>query len=62
MEVADSLLADEPHVDLAEWPEPRQGINLPPEVQSCTGPLLALVDFVATCATPPAWPDQLIRP
>jgi hypothetical protein len=35
-------------VDLAEWPQPHHGINLPPELQGCVGPLLAIVDFAST--------------
>ena len=48
--IADHLLADEPPPDppLADWPEPRHAINLPPELQSCVGGLLAAFDFVTT--------------
>ena len=35
-------------VELAPWPAPTFGLNLPPEQQGCVGPLLALVDFVNT--------------
>ena len=31
--IADHLLKDEPPVDLAEWPSPRHGLNLPPELK-----------------------------
>jgi hypothetical protein len=52
--IADELLANEPPHEppLAEWPEPRYAINLPPEAQPCVGSLLAAFDFVSTYADP----------
>ena len=50
--IADELLVDEPLPvpTLEPWPCPRHSLNLIPEHQPLAGSLLALFDYVATCA------------